>query len=226
MKKLFTITFFLILFISFSNSGSAQSLRHFDISYSPTLMFIHGSAKRSKNHQWGHQVAAGLSWSKSDRFSVQAGLGYSFLQAQYYYKIDFTGEVLESWYRHQDLIIPLHLKYAFSTKPNRGYVVLGLMPSFKLNRKLIETRTSGSFSWTKDATREQYYDLFDIPLSIGAGYSLSYKNVGHFYLQPSYRTNIATQFYYLLRYLFGRRNDTNDSPPVWSSYGITAGFAW
>lgn len=226
MKKLFTATSILIIFISISNSSFAQSFRHFDFSYSPTLIFMHGSAKRSKIHQWGHQVAAGVSWSKSDRFSVQIGLGYSFLQAQYYYKIEYTGELLESWYRHQDLIIPLHLKYAFSTKPNRAYVVLGLVPSFNLDRKLLETRTSGSFSWTKDATKEQYYDLFDIPISIGAGYSLSYKKVGHFYIQPNYRSNFATQFYYLFRYLFGRRNDTNDSPPIWSSYGISIGFAW
>jgi hypothetical protein len=204
----------------------SQTIRHFDCSYSPTLTFITVPGNRNNTQQWGHQVVAGWSWAKSPRFSYHAGVGYSFLQAEYQFDINSTSETLNTWYRHHDLIFPLQIKYAFSDRPSRIYSIVGLVPSFNIGRKVLETRSSSTHSWVRDATDEQYYDRFDMPLSVGAGYSFSWKNIGHVYIQPTFRTNLATEFFYFFRYLFGRKSSTNDDPPAWSSLGMTLGFAW
>ncbi|HAD11542.1 MAG TPA: hypothetical protein DCF33_03790 [Saprospirales bacterium] len=204
--------------------AASQTILHVNCSYSPTVMFVAATGNRNHQHRWGHQLIGGISWTKSPRFSTQAGIGYSFLQAEYQFDIAFSGETLKTWYRHQDLIFPLEIKYAFSSRPNRFYGILGIVPSVNIGRKVLETRNS--ISGTRDATDEQYYDRFDMPLSIGAGYGFSMKSIGHGYIQPTFRTNLATEVFYFFRYLFGRKSNTNDDPPAWSSLGMTLGFAW
>jgi hypothetical protein len=203
----------------------AQSIRHFDVSYTPTLLAITVPGDKLKRHQWGHQAAFELSVSKSPRFSFKAGIGYSFLQAEYKNDIASTGISIQTWYRYYDLIFPFHLRYGFSNNANRFYATAGIIPSINIGRKALEYRPSyGSLG--RDVTADQYFTRLDFPLSAGFGYSLNWKDFGHIYIQPTMRTNYGTQFYYLLRYLFGRRNSTNDDPPGWWSIGCALGFAW
>lgn len=203
----------------------AQTIRHFDISYTPTLIGLTVSGDKLKRHQWGHQVCAEISLAKSPRFSFKTGIGYSFLQAEYNIDLAFTSDNIQTWFRYYDLIVPIHTKYGFSSGPNRFYVTAGIVPSFNIGRKVLEYRGSlGSFA--RDVTQEQFFNRFDLPISAGLGYSYALKNFGHLYLQPTIRSNYTTQFYYFLRYLFGRRSSTNDDPPGWSSIGLTIGYAW
>lgn len=203
----------------------AQTIRHFDVSYTPTLIGIAVPGDKMKRHQWGYQATFELSISNNPRYSFKTGIGYSFLQAEYNIDLAFTSDNIQTWFRYYDLILPFHFKYGFSSRPNRFFAMAGAVPSFNIGRKVLEYR--GSFgSYSRDVTNDQFFTRFDIPISVGAGYSFTWKDFGHLYIQPTFRTNYSTQFYYLLRYLFGRRSSTNDDPPSWSSIGLTIGYAW
>ncbi|MCC7464813.1 MAG: hypothetical protein IT261_01005 [Saprospiraceae bacterium] len=78
----------------------------------------------------------------------------------------------------------------------------------------------------REVTQDQFYNRFELLVSLGVGYSYAWKDFGHLYLQPTFRSNYATLVYYGLRYLFGRRSSTNDNPPGWTSIGLTLGYAW
>ena len=176
----------------------AQTIRHFDVSYTPTLIGLTASGDKMKRHQWGHQAAFELSITKTPYFSLKTGIGYSFLQAEYNIDLSFTSDNIQTWYRYYDLILPFHLKYGFSVNTSRFYATVGIVPSINIGRKVLEYRSSfGTF--VRDVTADQYFNRLDFPLSAGLGYSYKWKDFGHIYFQPTVRTNYGTQFYYLLR---------------------------
>ncbi|HLP95897.1 MAG TPA: outer membrane beta-barrel protein [Saprospiraceae bacterium] len=204
------------------NTLKSQS---FFATYTPALTSFTATGQKSREHLLGHQIDIGAFWVRSTRLSIWAGLGYSFQQSEYDYTIAFSGEQLQTWFRHQDLTLPVQLRYGFQSSPNRFYASLGLVPGFRLSRKVLETRSSYP-NLPRDVTSDQDYDPFELSVTGGIGYSFTLKNRSKGFVQPSFRSNLPTQFYYLLRYLFGRKNDTNDDPPGWNTAGITLGFAW
>ncbi len=206
---------------TFLNNLQGQS---YFASYTPVLTHFSETGQKSRQHLLGHQVDIGAFWVKSSRFSIWAGLGYAFQQSEYDYTIAFSGEQLKTWYRHQDLTLPVQLRYGFQSGPNRFYASLGIVPIFRLSRKVLETRSSFP-NWPNDVTADLDYDPFELALTGGIGYSFNLKNQSKGFIQPSFRTNLPTQFYYLARYVFGRKNDTNDDPPAWNTIGIILGFA-
>ena len=214
---------FLLLF--FTPRLKAQAKFNFGISYSPTAAFIDDFSNKTHNHRYRQQACIQLKWKSGKHFSYVAGLGYSFIQAEYSSEFPSINETFITWFRHSDILLPLQLQYSFSSKPSRIFFTGGLIPSINVGRNVQETRTYSysSSSSSLDATDEQGYRILDAFITLGMGYEYKTKGAGTFYIQPNFRTNFLTELLYVPKYLFSNK-PKEVYPPLVSTFGIELGY--
>jgi hypothetical protein len=110
-----------------------------------------------------------------------------------------------------------------STEVNHGP---HLKSSINLDRKVTESSQSpySTYVFEQNITAAQNYQWVDVPVSLGIGYEIKPKNMGRFYLQPVFRSNILTQLVFIPKALFGRRSPEPEIPTSVNTFGVELGY--
>lgn len=218
---------FLATIILASPMLQAQSRHHWGLSYAPTFAQFEHYGSKVKRDRYGQQACLQFYTSSEKRFSYRVGIGYSFTQATYEYKTPYLGDTQITRFKHQDLLLPVQVQYGFSSKPNRLYLSLGLMPTLNLGRDASETTILAytTQSSTRDVTSIQGDKRLDLFLSLGPGYEYHFKKNGQCFIQPIFRSNMPVQLMYIVKYLFSsEKRYSPASPPIVNTFGIELGY--
>jgi len=218
-----------ILLIFFRSGIPAQAVWKYGLSYSPTLTRIDDFTAPAKQNRYGQQALLNFQRNSGDHLSFQFGLGYSFIQAQYESEIDilWTSQTNITRYRHHDLIIPIQAQFYFSTKPNRPFFAVGLMPSINIGRKVtnLSYYADPATATVMDLSSQQNYKKLDVLCSLGLGYDFKWKDRGNLVIQPVFRSNLPTQLFYVFKYLLNSRGGSdNETPPAVNTIGLELGY--
>ena len=219
-------TLVLFTLLCFQQAAFAQKYQSFGISYAPTLARINDFSGKATGPRYGQQACLIFQWKTSSTFSYRIGLGYSYLQAAKSYNQLFTNDLITTWSRHHDIILPFLLQFSFSSRPNRLFLTGGVVPSINLGRKVTESSQSpySTYVFERDITAAQNYQWVDVPVSLGIGYEIKPKNMGRFYLQPVFRSNLLTQLVFIPKALFGRRSPEPEIPTSVNTFGVELGY--
>ncbi|MDX1913069.1 MAG: hypothetical protein SFV22_16360 [Saprospiraceae bacterium] len=174
---------------------------------------------------YSQQLSVKFVLNDRDRFTYQFGLGYANFQSKREFETYYQGRVLRHD-THEDLIVPLLLRYSFGKSVKSWMFTGGIVPAFKLHRKATKTLLDPIFgpSTILDITNEREYPVFDLFATFGFGYRHQMKSGHAIYLQPIFGTNFPKQLINIYSNIAG--NDYVDGQPGVFWFGIETGISF
>jgi Outer membrane protein beta-barrel domain len=133
------------------------------------------------------------------KLSLQVGLGYALTgysgtKTKYIFGMPEPAapEYGKFLYSHQDIIIPLLLRYHLGTKQNRFYITWGLIPNVKILRYRIFKAwyDDGRIEKTRIKDDSDLYLSANLSGAIGFGYDFILGKALHGFIQPIFDYNL------------------------------------
>lgn len=215
---------FFLVFFAGCYPLTAQKVSAVLFSYTPTIARIAPGSFESRGG-FSQQILVKFIPNDPERFTYQLGLGYANFQSKREFETYYQGRVLRHD-MHEDLFVPLLLRYRFG-RPARSWIVTGgFVPAFKLYRRVTKTLLDPLFSppTTFDITHETAYPDFDLFATLGIGYRHEMKSGNAIYLLPAFGTNLPMQTINIFSNLAG--NAYPDAQPGIFWFGLEAGIGF
>ena len=205
-----TSPFFIVIFFFFlyQRELDAQSWNKYQLSIKPLLSSkfdcirlespeeLFDLVKQPKFDYWGYAAIFQMQRNLCKRLDLQLGVGYQesgyHTFRNYEYESPMYPIRYDLYVKFKDIILPINLKYYFSSKRSSFYSTLGIFPLLKVSRNdLVRSLYFDGQIINKTLLQQSgYYRKINFFATIGIGYELYLSKYLNLSIQPTFETNL------------------------------------